>query len=138
MTHARLVQDWLEAWNTRNLDLLMDHYSEDAVFASPSVLVRQPGSDGRVHGKAAIRELYRRAIDNFPNLRFEVEDVIERPYGVIVIYRKLGVFAEQPGFTIEVFETSRGLIHRNTVYWGLEEVASRFVVRAQLQNADRG
>ena len=130
MTYARLVQDWLEGWNTRNLHLLVSHYAEDAIFTSPSVLVRQPQSDGRVNGKEAIRELYRRAIDSFPNLRFELEDVIERSYGVIVIYRKLGVFTEQPGFTIEVFETSDGLIRRNTVYWGFEEVASRFVARA--------
>jgi hypothetical protein len=81
-------------------DLIMSHYAEDAQFVSPSVLVRQPGSDGRIHGKAAIRELYRGAIDSFPNLRFEVGDVIERTYGVIVIYRKLGVFAERPGPTV--------------------------------------
>jgi ketosteroid isomerase-like protein len=129
MTHARLVQDWLEGWNMRNLELLMSHYAEDAMFASPSVLVRHPGSDGRVNGKAAIRELYRRALESFPNLRFEVQDIIERTYGVIVIHRKLGVFAEEPGFTVEVFEINDGLIHRNTVYWGLEEIASRFVVR---------
>jgi len=29
MPHARLVQDWLEGWNTRNLDLLMSHYADD-------------------------------------------------------------------------------------------------------------
>jgi len=81
-----------------------------------------------VEGKAAIRQLYQRALDAFPNLRFELEDVIERPYGVIVIYRKLGVFVENPGLTVEIFETSGGLIRHNVVYWGLEEVASRFVV----------
>lgn len=37
-------------------------------------------------------------MDASPNLRFEIADVIERPYGVIVIYRKLGVFAGQPAF----------------------------------------
>jgi hypothetical protein len=129
MAHNQLVQDWLEGWNHRNIELLMSHYADDAVFISPSVLVRQPGSDGRVVGKAAIRELYQRSLDHFPNLRFEIEDVIERPYGVIVIYRKLGVFAENPGLTVEVFETTAGRIHRNIVYWGLEEVAARFVVR---------
>lgn len=129
MTHARLVQDWLEGWNTRNLDLMMSHYAEDAVFISPSVLVSQPGSDGQVRGKAAIRELYRGALERFPKLRFEIEDVIERPYGVIVLYKKIGVFAERPGLTVEVFETSDGLVRRNVVYWGLEEVASRFAVR---------
>src|SRR5689334_561334 len=110
MTTARLVQDWLEGWNSRNIDLLMSHYADDAVFVSPSVLVRQRGSSGKVEGKPAIRELYQRALDSFPDLRFELEDVIERPYGVIVIYRKLGVFVEEPGLTVEVFETSGGLI----------------------------
>lgn len=128
MTTARLVQDWLEGWNTRNIDLLMSHYADEAMFVSPSVLVRQLGANGRVEGKAAIRQLYQRALDAFPNLRFELEDVIERPYGVIVIYRKLGVFVENPGLTVEIFETSGGLIRHNVVYWGLEEVASRFVV----------
>jgi hypothetical protein len=131
VTHARLVQDWLAGRNMHNLDLLMSHYADDAVFMSPAVLVAQPGSNGRASGKAAIRELYRRRLERSPTLRFEVEDVIERPYGVIVIYRKVGVVAEQPGLTVEIFETSDGLIHRNVVYWGLEEVASRFSVRDQ-------
>jgi len=130
MSQARLVQDWIEGWNTRNLDQLMSHYADDAVFISPSVLVTEPDSDGTLHGKAAIRKRYSRVFERCPKLRFELEEVIERPYGIIVIYRKLGVFAEQPGLTVEVFETSGGLIRRNVVYWCVEEVASQFSVRA--------
>jgi len=66
MIHARLVQDWLEGWNTRNLDLLMSHYAADAVFISPAVLVAEPGSSGSVRGEAAIRELYRRRLEHSP------------------------------------------------------------------------
>jgi hypothetical protein len=131
MTHARLVQDWLEGWHTHNLDLLMSHYADDAVFMSPAVLVAQPGANGRASGTATIRERYQRRLERSPKLRFAVEDVIDRPYGVSVIYRKLGVFAEQPGLTVEIFETSDGLMRRNVVSWGLEEVASRFAVREQ-------
>jgi hypothetical protein len=109
----------------------MSHYANDAVFFSPSVLVYEPGSDGTLHGKAAIRKRYSFVFERFPKLRFELEEVIERPYGFIVIYRKVGVFAEQPGLTVEVFETSGGLIKRNIVYWCVEEVASQFSVRAQ-------
>lgn len=128
--HARIVQDWIEGWTTRNLDQLMSHYADDAIFISPSVLVTHPESDGMLRGKAAIRKRYGLVFERFPELRFELEEVIDRPYGVIVIYRKLGVFAEQPGLTVEVFEISAELIRRNIVYWGLEEVASRFAVRA--------
>ena len=126
MTHARFVQDWLEGWNTRDLDRFMHHYAETAVFQSPSVLVMNPGSDGVVRGRAAIRDLYAAALARFPQLRFELEDVIERPYGVIVVYRKLNVFADRPGLTVEAFEITGGLVTRNVVYWAVEEVASRF------------
>jgi len=32
---------------------------------------------------------------------------------------------------VEISETSEGLVHRNVVSWGLEEVATRFSVRGQ-------
>jgi ketosteroid isomerase-like protein len=125
MSQARLVQDWLEGWNGRDLDLIMRHYAEDATFESPTVLLFVPGSDGTVRGRGAIRDLFAHGLERFPALRFELEDVVERPYGVLVVYRKLNVFAERPGLTVEVFETESGLIRRNVVYWSASEVASR-------------
>jgi hypothetical protein len=126
MSHARLVQDWLEAWNGRDLARVLPHYAEDAVFQSPTVLLFARDGDGCIRGRAAIGELYARSLARFPALRFELEDVIERPGGVLVLYRKLNVFAERPGLTVESFETADGLVRRNVVYWGAEEVASRF------------
>jgi hypothetical protein len=81
MTHApRLVQDWL--CDSGQLDPVMNHYA-DAVFESSSVLVNQHGSTGRVTGKA-IAELYRGTLEKFPKRRVDVEEVIERPYGMVV------------------------------------------------------
>ena len=128
MSHFRFVQDWLEGWNSRDPDRIMAHYADDAVFQSPSVLALGGSSDGSVRGKEEISEFTRRAFARFPKLRFEVEDVIERAQGVIVIYRKLGVFADNPGFTVEVFVLEDDLVKRNVVYWSAEEVASRFRV----------
>jgi hypothetical protein len=123
---AHFLQDWLEGWNGHDLDRIMLHYAEDATFQSPSVMVLHPESGGLVRGRAAIRTLYGAALARYPKLRFEMEDVIERPYGVIAIYRKWGVFSDAPGLTVEVFELEGGLVRRNVVYWGVEEVVSRF------------
>jgi len=125
MPHARILQDWLEGWNGHDLDRIMRHYAADAVFVSPSVLALVPGSDGTLRGREAIRALYGEALARFPALRFELEDVIERPYGAILLYRKENVFAARPGLTVEVFEIDGGQIRRNVVYWSVEEVASR-------------
>ena len=130
MSYARFVQDWLEGWNTRDVERIMAHYDEAATFQSPSVLALLPASNGVVSGRDAIRELYTLSLERFPSLRFELEDVIERPSAVILIYRKLHVFADHPGLTVEIFKmTVDGLVKRNVVYWGSEEVSSRFRIK---------
>ena len=126
MSHAPLVRDWLEGWNGRDLDRVMAHYADDAVFESPTVLLTNPDGDGALRGRAAIRRLYERALTTFPKLHFALEDTIERPSGVLVVYRKLNVFAERPGLTLESFETRSDLVVRNVVYWSAQEVAARF------------
>jgi predicted ester cyclase len=108
----------------------MAHYDEAATFQSPSVLALQPTSNGVVSGRDAIRELYALSLERFPDLRFELDEVIERPSGVILIYRKLHVFTDHPGLTVEIFEMAAdGLVKRNIVYWGSEEVSSRFRIK---------
>jgi len=126
MSHERLVRDWLEGWNGRDLDRVLAHYAEDAVFQSPTVLLGDPDGDGTLRGRDAIRHLYERALARFPKLRFELEDVIERASGVLVLHRKHNVFAARAGLTVETFETTGGLVTRNVVYWSAEEVAARF------------
>lgn len=129
MTTARFLQEWLEGWNTHDLDRIMAHYAADAVFESPSVLALGAGSDGTVRGREAIRALYARALARFPALRFEMEDAIERPWGLLVLYRKRGGFVDAPGLTTELFYLQDGLVRRNVVHWGVEEVAGRFQPR---------
>jgi ketosteroid isomerase-like protein len=129
MTHMRLVQDWLEGWNGHDLDRVMAHYADDAVFESPTVLLFAPTAGGIVRGRGAIRALFAGALAHFPRLRFELYDVIERPGAVIVIHRKVNGFVERPGLTVETFETTDGRVRRNVVYWSTEEVASRFAAR---------
>ena len=129
MSHAHIVRDWLEGWNGRDLDRVMAHYAEDAVFQSPTVLLLSPGSDGTVRGRDAIRQLFAAGLSHFPALRFELHDVIERPDRVIVIHRKLNGFVERAGLTVETFEIADELVQRNVVYWSTEEVAGRFSPR---------
>jgi ketosteroid isomerase-like protein len=125
-TTARFLQDWLEGWNAHDVDRIMSHYAEDAVFESPSVLALGAG-DGRLRGRDAIRALYASALARFPRLRFEMEDAIERPWGLLIVYRKLHVYAESPGSTAELFFLDdAGMVRRNVVCWSVEEVAARF------------
>jgi len=33
-----LVQDWIEIWNSNNIDDILSHYRDDVVFTSPFVV----------------------------------------------------------------------------------------------------
>lgn len=49
------AQDWIAAWNARDLEAVLTHYREDCTFVSPFVawFAGEPG--GRLVGKASLR-----------------------------------------------------------------------------------
>jgi uncharacterized protein (TIGR02246 family) len=126
MAYPRIVEEWLAAWNAHDVEGVGAHFAADAEFVSPSVLAMGFDPHGVLRGRAAIAAQARAAFARYPKLRFEIETVLEYGNHVLVLYRKHGVFAENPGLTVEVFEVEGGHIRRSTVYWGVEEVAARF------------
>jgi ketosteroid isomerase-like protein len=65
------ADDWYEAWNAHDLDRLVSHYREDVTFASPFVTALTGRADGLLQGRDELAEYFRRALDTFPDLRFE-------------------------------------------------------------------
>lgn len=66
------VEKWVAAWNAHDLEAILSHFTEDAVFASPVAARLVPGSDGVVRGKQALREYWGGGLRAIPDLRFEV------------------------------------------------------------------
>ena len=51
---AQISEKWAKEWSAKNFDALMELYAEDAVFL--------PANGSRVTGRAAIRELFEKAL----------------------------------------------------------------------------
>lgn len=62
--------DWLTAWNNHDIEAVLAHFAEDAVFTSPLAARVVPQSGGIVNGKQALRDYWTRAIDRLPALHF--------------------------------------------------------------------
>lgn len=79
------AQEWVEAWNNHDLNRILAHYDDDVRLVSPVALKLLNNGDGVVQGKAALREYFRRGLEEFPNLHFDLIDVL---WGVetIVLY----------------------------------------------------
>ena len=52
-----VAADWLAAWNAHDVEGVLRHFHEDAVFASPFAAQVMPETGGRLVGKAALNVL---------------------------------------------------------------------------------
>jgi hypothetical protein len=83
----KAARDWCEAWNRRDIDVIMHHYADDVEFSSPTVIKRWDIADGWLRGKDKVRENFAMGV-KAPNLHFELLDVLLGVNSMCVIYRR--------------------------------------------------
>jgi ketosteroid isomerase-like protein len=69
------AKDWIEAFNSKNLDHILSHYTEDVELYSPRVKLVMGDPSGKVKGKKALRDYFSTALARSPDLRFTLEKI---------------------------------------------------------------
>ncbi len=82
------ANQWLAAWNARDLDAVMACYSDDVDFAAPTVVTRWGRPDGRLRGKVELRHHFEQGMRLAPELRFTEEAFLTSPDGYALFYRR--------------------------------------------------
>jgi predicted ester cyclase len=94
-----LARNWAAAWNAHDLELIMSHYDDAVELTSPVAAQLLGLADGKVVGKAALRAYFARGLEAYPELRFQLEDVLWGLNSVVLYYKnqketKSGEFME--------------------------------------------
>ncbi|MBE9016271.1 nuclear transport factor 2 family protein [Chroococcidiopsidales cyanobacterium LEGE 13417] len=94
-----LAEHWVQAWNSHVLDEIMSHYEEEVVLVSPLAAKILNVPLGTVNGKAALRNYFKKGLEVYPDLKFEMIDVMWGLSSVVVYYinqtgSKAGEFME--------------------------------------------
>jgi hypothetical protein len=71
-----LADHWIAAWNAHDLDSIMTHYEDNVELTSPVAAKLWSTSDGKVVGKASLRAYFRRGFEAYPELHFQLADVL--------------------------------------------------------------
>jgi hypothetical protein len=82
----KLANDWVAAWNARDLDSIMTHYEDAVELTSPAAARLLGTSDGKVAGKANLRAYFQRGLGAYPELHFHLEDVLWGVSSVVLYY----------------------------------------------------
>src|SRR6185295_14125211 len=81
-----LADHWVTAWNSHDMDRIMAHYDDAVVLISPVAAKMLGDPTGKVAGKAALRSYFERALAVYPNLRFDLVDVMWGLQSVVLYY----------------------------------------------------
>ncbi|MGH3673514.1 MAG: nuclear transport factor 2 family protein [Pseudonocardiaceae bacterium] len=90
MDHADAVvfaDDWVQAWNSHDLEKVLSHFADDVVFTSPVAAQFLDDSDGVIHGKAALRTCWTEGLRRIPDLHFEVVGIYVGVNTLVINYR---------------------------------------------------
>ncbi len=66
------AHEWLEAWNSHDLERILSHYADDFVMSSPRIATVVNEPSGVLRGKGSIGAYWKRALETTPDLRFEL------------------------------------------------------------------
>ena len=82
-----LAREWVAAWNAHDLEAILTHYEESVELTSPVAAQLLGKADGKVVGKANLRAYFQRGLEAYPELRFELEDVMWGLSSVVLCYK---------------------------------------------------
>jgi SnoaL-like domain len=78
--------EWIEAWNSHNLERILSHYTDDFIFSSPVLARALPDSQGRLAGKNAARHYWSMAFERVPNLHFKPVKCLIGVQSLVIYY----------------------------------------------------
>ena len=84
---GELAALWVQAWNAHDLDAIMAHYHDEIVLESPVAAQLLGDPAGSVCGREAVRAYFARGLQAYPDLRFELLDVMWGLRSVVLCYR---------------------------------------------------
>ena len=86
------AHEWIEAWNSHDLDRVLSHYSDDVALTSPFIEKVLGVGQGSIRGKAALREYWAKALHKYVDLRFDLFRVYGGCNSLVLHYRSVAGF----------------------------------------------
>jgi hypothetical protein len=112
-----IATKWFDAFNTKNLEMLLSLYANDAKHYSPKLKIRKPETNGWIRGKNELRLWWSDAFERLPNLRYEPQTFTTNNDRIFMEYIRK-VAGEDDMLVGEVLEFKNEKIIASRVYHG--------------------
>ena len=89
MDSEKFIHGWIDAWNSRSLERILSHYSDDIEITTPMISMATGNDKSTLKGKEAVAAYWAEALEKLPDLHFELLDWAEGVDCVSVYYRSV-------------------------------------------------
>ena len=84
------AKEWIDAWNSHDLNRILSHYTDDFEMSSPYIVERMQEPSGRLKGKDQVRGYWQKGLEAQPPLKFELLDLFVGVDSLTLYYRSVG------------------------------------------------
>ena len=81
------ASEWIDSWNSHDLDRILSHYSDDFEMVSPLIAQIANEPSGVLKGKDAVGAYWAKALERIPDLRFELVTTLVGVESITIYYR---------------------------------------------------
>ena len=106
--------EWINAWNSHDLERILDHYTEDVEVTSPMIHVALGIDGGTIRGKNTARKYWAAALVKVPDLHFDLVESTQSINSIALYYKSvMGKMAIETMFFDENGKVSKVIAHYN-------------------------
>lgn len=89
MKFDEFVQNWIQSWNSHDLNDILSHYSNDFTISSP-LIEKVIGTGDKLKGKMQIGEYWKKALEKYPDLQFQLIAYATGTKSIAIFYNSIG------------------------------------------------
>jgi len=109
------AKEWVDSWNSHDLDRIMSHYAVDFQMTSPFIVKLMNDPFGTIKGKGNAMAYWAKALQRLPNLRFELIEVLTSVDSITIYYHAiLGRRTAEVFFFDDQGKITRAIAHYNS------------------------
>jgi len=110
----KFAHEWIESWNSHDLDRILDHYDDDFEIATPMIKVALGIESGSLKGKENVRNYWQAAFKKVPDLKFELLDATQSINSIAIYYKAvMNKMAIEVMFFNETGKIEKTIAHYN-------------------------
>ena len=86
VTAKQFAREWVDYWNSADIDLIMSHYAEDIAMHSPLIRDLMGVPNGVIKGAEQLKAYFLRGLEKYPQGKFKLQQVFLGVNSITILF----------------------------------------------------